>query len=53
MSLYLCAAVYSLAVTFVLLKILDRIMGLRVKDEHEVMGLDLSLQEENAYTVLD
>ncbi|MGH7933827.1 MAG: ammonium transporter [Candidatus Binataceae bacterium] len=35
----------------ILLKIVDAIVGLRVDDEAEVMGLDLSQHEESAYTL--
>jgi Amt family ammonium transporter len=45
--------VYSMFVTFILLKILDRIMGLRVTDEDEVIGLDDTQHKESAYTLLD
>ncbi len=41
--------VYSFVVTWLLLKCLDRIMGLRVADEHEFMGLDLSQHGEAGY----
>ncbi|MDD5679808.1 MAG: ammonium transporter [Candidatus Omnitrophica bacterium] len=44
---------YSVTVTFILLKVLDAIMGLRVSDEEEVIGLDITQHEESAYTVLD
>jgi ammonium transporter, Amt family len=44
---------YSVAVTFVILKVLDRIMGLRVQDEEEVIGLDITQHEESAYTLFD
>ena len=44
---------YSIAVTFVLLKVLDAVMGLRVSDEDEVVGLDITQHEESAYTLLD
>lgn len=44
------SAIYSMAVTFVLLKVLDKTIGLRVDDEAEVMGLDISQHGENAYT---
>ncbi|MBI4970282.1 MAG: ammonium transporter [Candidatus Omnitrophica bacterium] len=44
---------YSMGVTFVLLKILDKTMGLRVSDEEEVIGLDITQHEESAYTLLD
>src|SRR3989449_3792548 len=35
--------------TFIILKILDAIMGLRVSEEAEVAGLDLSQHSETAY----
>jgi Amt family ammonium transporter len=41
--------VYSVVVSFVLLKILDRTMGLRVNHQEEFMGLDLALHGEAAY----
>lgn len=47
----LTAMVYSFAVTFLLLKLLDLAMGLRVSEEDEMMGLDLSQHEESGYTL--
>jgi ammonium transporter, Amt family len=44
------AWVYSFVVTWVILKILDRTMGLRVSDEHELNGLDLSQHGETGYS---
>lgn len=44
---------YSVVITFVLLKILDATLGLRVTDEEEVIGLDITQHEETAYTLLD
>jgi Amt family ammonium transporter len=41
--------VYSLVVTFVLLKVLDLTMGLRVAREEEMQGLDLSQHGEEGY----
>ena len=41
--------VYAFGVTFVLLKILDWTMGLRVSDEEEENGLDLSQHSETGY----
>ncbi|MDD5427743.1 MAG: ammonium transporter [Candidatus Omnitrophica bacterium] len=45
--------VYSVVVTFILLKAVDAIVGLRVPDEEEVVGLDITQHEESAYTLLD
>ncbi len=49
----LATMAYSIAVTFILLKVLDALMGLRVSDEEEVVGLDITQHEESAYTLLD
>jgi Amt family ammonium transporter len=41
--------VYAFIVTFVLAKILDAVMGLRVSEEEEDVGLDLAQHGERAY----
>ena len=41
--------IYSFVVTYGLLKVLDKLMGLRVSREDEVMGLDLSEHGEAGY----
>lgn len=46
----LAAWIYSFVVTLILLKILDWTMGLRVSEEHEVNGLDLSQHGESGYS---
>jgi Amt family ammonium transporter len=43
------AVVYSFVVTFVLAKAVDMTMGLRVKEEEEYVGLDISQHGERAY----
>jgi Amt family ammonium transporter len=40
---------YTAAVTFAILKAVDRICGLRVSAETEIQGLDLVLHEERGY----
>jgi ammonium transporter, Amt family len=47
------AATYALAIvmTTVILKVVDLLVGLRVTDEDEVAGLDLSQHSETAYTL--
>ena len=40
---------YSFAVTFGLARIIDSLMGLRVKEEEEAVGLDISQHGEGAY----
>ena len=46
-------AVYSFVVSFILLKVLDMIMGLRVSEHDERVGLDLTQHREAGYTLLD
>lgn len=41
--------VYSAVLTFVILKVIDAVIGLRVTKEDEEMGLDLTLHGEEAY----
>jgi Amt family ammonium transporter len=43
--------VYGLVVSFVILKVLDAVMGLRVSEAEEVDGLDLALHEERGYNL--
>ena len=38
-------------VTTIILKVLDAVMGLRVSDEDEMAGLDLSQHSETAYSL--
>lgn len=44
-------AIYSFAVTFILLKLVDWTIGLRISEEEEVTGLDISQHEESGYTL--
>lgn len=43
--------IYSFVVTFIILKVLDIIMGVRVSKEDEFTGLDLSQHGENGYNL--
>jgi len=45
--------VYSFIVSFVLLKIVDALVGLRVSEDEERIGLDLTQHRESGYTMLD
>ena len=45
--------VYSLVMTFVILKVIDLIMGVRVKEKDEAVGLDLTQHHESAYTLIE
>ncbi len=42
---------YSFVVTFLVLKALDLLMGLRVREEEEVVGVDVSQHGERAYVL--
>jgi Amt family ammonium transporter len=44
-------AVYSFILTVIFLKLVDVVTGLRVSEEDEVMGLDLTQHEESGYTL--
>ncbi len=44
------AWIYSFGVTLILLKVLDWTMGLRVSEEHEISGLDISQHGESGYS---
>ncbi len=50
---FACAAcaVYCMVVTFVLLKAIDAVIGLRVGEEAETIGLDISEHEETGYVL--
>jgi len=43
--------VYTTVVTFVILKVIDLVMGLRVSEEEETIGLDLALHNERGYNL--
>jgi Amt family ammonium transporter len=45
--------IYSFIVSWVLLKLVDAFMGLRVSEDEERIGLDLTQHRESAYTMLD
>jgi Amt family ammonium transporter len=46
-------AVYAFIGTFIIYKLVDAIIGVRVADEEEAMGLDLTQHNERAYTMLE
>ncbi|MNF35773.1 Ammonia channel precursor [compost metagenome] len=43
--------VYTAVLTFAILKVIDLVMGLRVSDEEETVGLDLALHNERGYNL--
>ena len=48
----LSAWALALVGTFVILKVLDLVMGLRVSQQAEIEGLDLSQHEEEGYIIV-
>jgi len=44
---------YSFAASFIIYKVIDVIMKVRVKEKDEIVGLDLTQHHENAYTILE
>ncbi|MFM8551268.1 MAG: ammonium transporter, partial [Nitrospiraceae bacterium] len=46
----LAVGLFSLVVTYAILKLVDRFVGLRVSQEEEALGLDLSQHNERAYS---
>jgi len=47
----LFAWVFALVGTFVILKIVDAVTGLRVTEDHEIEGLDITQHGEEAYNL--
>lgn len=46
----LVTIVYAFGLSYILLKVIDKVIGLRVSKEDEISGLDLSQHDETAYT---
>ena len=49
----LATAIYSFAVSWILLKVIDALIGLRVSEQSERIGLDLTQHRESGYTLID
>ncbi len=47
------AAGYTFIATFIIYKLVDIFIGIRVKENDEIMGLDLTQHRERAYTILE
>jgi len=45
--------VYAVVATIIIAKVLDWILGLRVKEQDEAIGLDNTQHKESAYTLID
>lgn len=51
--LVIVAIVFAVVMTFIIFKIVDTLIGMRVEENNEVVGLDLTQQSEAAYTVIE
>lgn len=49
----LISIVFSFVMSFILLKLVDKVMGLRISEQSERIGLDLTEHRESGYTILD
>ncbi len=47
----LASGIYSFVLTFIILKVLDAVMGIRVSPDEEVQGLDLTQHSESGYNM--
>jgi Amt family ammonium transporter len=45
--------VFAAIMTFIIFKIVDAAIGMRVEEKNEIIGLDLTQQSEAAYTVIE
>ena len=44
---------FAATMTFIIFKIVDALIGMRVEEKNEIVGLDLTQQSEAAYTVIE
>ena len=49
----LVAVAFAAFMTFIIYKIVDAVLGMRVEEKNEIVGLDLTQQSEAAYTVIE
>ena len=52
-TVVLATLVYSFLVTMIIYKAVDLVIGMRVSEKEELIGLDLTQHHERAYTVLE
>jgi Amt family ammonium transporter len=49
----LATIVFAVVMTFIIFKVVDALIGMRVEEKNEIVGLDLTQQSEAAYTVIE
>ncbi len=53
LMLVLSTIAFAAIMTFIIFKIVDAVLGMRVEEKNEIIGLDLTQQSEAAYTVIE
>jgi len=51
--LVIVTIVFAATMTWIIFKIVDALIGMRVEEKSEIVGLDLTQQSEAAYTVIE
>ncbi len=51
--MWAAAVFFAVVMTFIIYKVVDAIIGMRVEEKNEIVGLDLTQQSESAYTVIE
>ena len=51
--LIVIAPIFASAMTWIIFKVVDGLVGMRVEKRDEIVGLDLTQQSESAYTVVE
>lgn len=51
--LILVAVPFAIIMTWIIFKVVDALIGMRVEEKNEIVGLDLTQQSEAAYTVIE
>jgi Amt family ammonium transporter len=51
--MWVAAIIFAVVMTYILYKIVDAVIGMRVEEKNEIVGLDLTQQSEAAYTVIE
>jgi Amt family ammonium transporter len=49
----LVTVAFAVVMTFIIYKVVDALIGMRVEEKNEIVGLDLTQQSEAAYTVIE
>jgi Amt family ammonium transporter len=52
-TMWIAAVAFAAIMTFIIFKIVDALIGMRVEEKNELIGLDLTQQSEAAYTVIE